>query len=365
MSFIPRYVVPHYTAPAVSNSHLILCYRNFQSKSSTYSHVGLGVNAINTGKVLRANQVRCDVFPVWTVTDIANVITSNPTVTHLVIEAPFVGNGEITGLVNKYTNIHFACRCHSQLAFLQCEAGAIQLIRDYITLQGSSLNFDLAVNSDRFGHFVEQVYGPRALYLPNLYYLDPVQMRVWSPPGQNLNIGSFGAIRLLKNHITAAGAALMIASTHKSQLKFYLSISREENGRGVLNAIRNLFANVPFAQLIEVPWTNWPNFKQIIGNLDLHMQLSMTETFNITCADAVASGVPTVASEALDWVPQRWVADIDNVANVARVGWQLLTDPHAPQDGLASLQQFNTQSLTKWIGWLNGNPVSMPSYHLS
>jgi hypothetical protein len=355
---------PHYSVPSVPKAHVAICYRNFQAKSSSYSHVGLGINSIHTGKVLRAAHVRTDVFPVWEYPDIVNVLRSNPTITHMVIEAPFVSLTNMTRLVNSNSNVEFTCRTHSQIAFLQVEAGAIQLIRDYIRLQAGSLNFKVSVNSDRLGTFLNQVYNADVLYIPNLYYTDITQQRVWHAPSKLLKIGSYGAVRLMKNHITAAAAALMIAVEHKKDLQFYLSVNRVENGTGVIQSIVNMFNSVPYANLIQTPWTDWPDFRNIIANLDLHMQLSMSETFNITTADAACAGIPTCSSEALDWVPQSWVCDIDNASEVAQKGWHLLNDQQAGKRGLASLQDFNKMSLSKWLQWLSGDAKTMTDYFL-
>jgi hypothetical protein len=360
---------PHYTQPSVQNAHLILCYRNFKHHHHHHhhhSHVGLGINCLHTAKVLRANKVRVDVHPVWTADDINTIINQNPTITHVLVEAPFIGSKEFIILANQHTNINFSCRTHSQLAFLAVEPGAINLIRDYIRNQDQSLNFRISVNSDRIGTVLEQIHGSPILLLPNLYYLDQVQARSWHAPSKLLKIGSFGAIRLMKNHVTAAGAALMIASIYKKDLEFYISVNRQENtGSGsVINSIRNLFNRIPYAKLIEIPWSDWSDFRHIIGNLDLHIQTSMSETFNITTADAVSMGIPTVSSAALAWVPKRWIADIDDANDIARVGWQLLNEAHAAFDGMAHLRSFNQQSLSLWLQWLNGDHKTMPNYHL-
>src|SRR5271166_5266025 len=125
---------PHYSLPSPQKAHLVLCYRNFQAQDPAYSHVGLGVNALLTAKVLRSAGIRVDVKPVWTYKDVISVLTKNPTITHLIVEAPFLPNNQLQQIVNQFHEVEFACRTHSQLGFLQCEAGAIALIRDYIRL---------------------------------------------------------------------------------------------------------------------------------------------------------------------------------------------------------------------------------------
>jgi len=358
---------PHYTDPSPPNSHIIICYRDPAARYSTYSPVGLGINAHMSAKVLRNCGIRVDVCAVSGSDHIASILRSKPTATHVIIEAAFISVENVGVLTRQFGNTEFSCRIHSQVAFLQCEPQAISMIRDYVRLQDHTLNFRLSVNSDRIGTFLEQVYGSSILLLPNLYFIDNPQIRTFREPASLLRVGSFGALRLMKNHATGVSAALMMASVHRRDLEFYLSVGREEGGgNSILAAVRNLFTGVPFGKLREIPWSNWSDFRHIIANLDLHMQLSVSETYNITTADACAQGVPTVCSGALDWTPASWHADIDDVSDIARVGWALLTDPYACARGLAGLTNYNKMSLSKWMDWLSayhGAVKTMPHLH--
>jgi hypothetical protein len=73
--------------------------------------------------------------------------------------------------------------------------------------------------------------------------------------------------------------------------------------------------------------------------MDLALQVSCTETFNLTAADAVAEGVPCVTSSAIEWTPRHWHADVDSVEDIARIGLALLRDPHAPGEGRRALER--------------------------
>jgi hypothetical protein len=231
-------------------------------------------------------------------------------------------------------------------------------------MQDQSLNFRVSVNSDRLGIFLDQAYAANTLLLPNLYYTERAKQAEWHPPAKLLKIGSFGAIRLLKNHISSAAASLMIASTYKKDLQFYISVSRVENGKGVIDAIRNMFSSVNYAKLIEIPWSDWSDFTRIIENLDLHMQMSFTETFNLTTADACSVSVPTVSSDAIEWIPQSYIANADDPQSIAQTGWTLINNPQAGRQGLAALQNYNSTSIDKWVKWLDGNNSTMTNYFL-
>lgn len=354
----------HYTDPTLANAHVLICYRNFQRKNPAYLHIGLGVNALHTAKTLRAAKIRTDIHPIWDAVDLKHALAHRPTVTHVVIEAPFIGGNDLIPVLHAYADIHFICRCHSNIGFLQVEASAINLIREYLGIQDQFLNFRLAVNSVRLGTFLQEVYNGTVALLPNLYFVDHPRVRNWNPLGKVIRAGSFGSIRLQKNHITSAAAALMMAHVHNRDLEFFISVGREEHGRGTVQAISNMFTHLRWAKLIELPWDSWTNFRSHMSTLDIHFQLSMSETFNIVTADAVAEGIPTVVGESVDWAPPDWVAEIDDPKSAADKGWSLLNNPNAGKRGLHYLQDHNKHSLVKWEDWITGHADTMVDYHL-
>ena len=343
-----------------SKAHIAIFYRNFQLKpvagkvGMPHSHIGLGVSATHTAKVLRRQHVKTDVYGVWLSQDVENILNQTPSVTHAIIEAPWIGLREMESLLFRFPDVEFIVRSHSQVGFLQVEAGAIQLIRDYALLQDGTLNFSIAGNSTRFCEFMELTYKVRCLYLPNLYDHERVhkhEFRAHSP-GNLLRVSSFGAIRLLKNHSTAAAAALMLARLRNSDLEFYMNVNREEHGNGVLHAIRNLFKGLPWAKLIEVPWQPWGSFRQTVGHMDIALQVSATETFNIVTADACAEGVPSVIGESIDWLPSEWVANIDDANEIALVANNLLSDPRSGKKATHHLERYVDASTKVWIDFL-------------
>jgi glycosyltransferase involved in cell wall biosynthesis len=193
----------------------------------------------------------------------------------------------------------------------------------------------------------------RCLFLPNLYDLEYEHKHHHYQPGV-LRVASFGALRLLKNHMTSAAAALLIARYEQTNLEFWVSVNREENAgsKGILQAIRNLYQGVTWARLVESPWEEWSAFRRTIAKMDLYLQPSYTETFNITVADAIVEGVPAVVSEAIDWAPDGWKADPDNVEEIARVGCAHLHNPKAAEEGLAALREHVHEGVRLWLKFL-------------
>lgn len=352
----------HYLNPNRKSAHVVLFYRNFMSMPGGYCHVGLGNNGIHTVRVLRKHGIRADLYGVREPADIRKILTEIGPATHVVIEAFWVSLPELQSLMAEFPNSHFIVRSHSQISFLQVEAGAIKNLRDLVTYQEGALNLTVAANNRKMCDFVEKTYLGRCLYLPNLYDLDRVHRRMpmVGHHHRTLRIGSFGALRLLKNHTAAAAAALLIAERKRCDLEFWISVNRKENNGsdGILQSLRNMFQGLPWAKLHEHPWEMWPDFRRSVAHMDLTIQASFTETFNITAADSVAEGVPCVTGPAIEWVPSSWQADVDTANDIARVGMALLADPLAAEEGLESLKHYSHTGAERWLRYLDENPTN-------
>lgn len=347
-----------YTDPSLSNCHLLIAYYNF--RSSYYSHVGLGVNAMHTLRVLRRKNVRADAIGVKSPDEIEKFLNDNPSVTHVVVEAPWIKTDRLAQMLMKYQAVHFIIRSHSQIGFLQVEAGAVTLLREQLVLQEDVPNLTIAANSRKLTEFFHDIYKSRCLYLPNLYDLERVRTKRQEPyDHRELRIGSFGALRILKNHTTAAAAALVIARERNANLKFWISVNREEHGKGVLQTIRNMFSGLAWATLVESPWQQWADFRSTVAYMDLCLQVSFTETFNIVTADATAEGVPSVVSPAIEWVPSNWKADPDTIDEIAKTGSMLLSSIAGVTAGQKALADFCKESTAIWLNYLGSNPAAL------
>jgi hypothetical protein len=349
----------HYLNPDKQAARVLIFYRCFKASENPKCHVGLGVGALHSVRILRRHKIQSDAFGVWTVDDVRARLREQPQTTHAVIEAPWISADATQKLMSEFPGVHFLVRCHSQIGFLQVEAGAITILRDLLLLQDGAVNLTVAANNRRLKSWVERTYDGACLYLPNLYDLERVARKRDRPHDHRLlRIASFGALRLLKNHTTAAAAAMMVARQRGSDLEFWVNVNREEHGKGVLDALRAMFRGLCWAKLVEQPWEDWAKFRRTVAHIDLGMQISMTETFNITTADAVAEGVPCVTTPAIEWVPAYWQVESDRVEDVARVAGHLLSSTDGAADGLCALKRYCEEATDRWLRYLDGNPAA-------
>jgi hypothetical protein len=336
----------------LTGRRVLLAYKNFAANRNI-SHIGLGVAAMNTAKSLRQQGYTVDVTPIVNAAELEARLT--PDVSHVVVSAPWIPTADWLRILRAHSDVCFAVNCHSNVGFLQADANGVKLIREAMEIERGAWNFRVAGNSRKFCRWLCDTYRTPCQYLPNLYYLDgnpPPHHPLFSSGA--LRIGAFGATRPLKNFMSAAGAAIEVAAQLHTQLELWVSAGRTEGGGGsILEAVRSMIGGLPNVRLVESGWQSWPNFRITVRHMHLLLQPSYTESFNMVTADGVAEGVPSVVSEAIEWAPDHWKAPVDDVQQIARVARYLLTDPHAPEDGLLALRRHNRDGLESWKGFLN------------
>ncbi len=323
---------------------VIIAYKNFAAHRNI-SHIGLGVAAINTVKVLRHHGIKAEVWPILGGDDLRRRLSATPA-EHVIISAPWIPTTDLQALSNDFASTQFAVNCHSNVGFLQADRNGVKLIREAMELELGTSNIHLAGNSRRFCDWVESTFGAPCAYLPNLYWLQNFAARQVPWTCGTVRIGAFGATRPLKNLMSAAGAALEIARHLRTPLEFWLSGGRTEGGgETVLGAVQEMLEGLPGVSLRLNGWQSWPAFRKTVAHMHLLLQPSYTESFNIVTADGVAEGVPSVVSNAIDWAPDDWKANVDDVLDIARVGRRLLRDCRAADDGRKSLVSYNADGV--------------------
>jgi hypothetical protein len=329
---------------------LILAYKNFAANRNI-SHIGLGVAALNTAKVLRANGIAAEVWPITNAAELSGLLDSS--VSHVVTSAPWIPGEQWQRLTAEHPDITFAVNCHSNVGFLQADANGVRRLRDGLELERGTWNFHVAGNSRKFCDWIRAAYRAPCAYLTNLYYLEAERHHPRAPfSSGTLRMGAFGATRPLKNLMSAAGAALEIAGRRNTPLEFWVSAGRAEGGLTIMDAVRAMMAGLPHVRLVENGWQTWPRFRETVRHMHLLLQPSYTESFNMVTADGVAEGVASVVSEAIDWAPTAWKAGFDHVNEIARVGTHLLADPYAAAEGFQALEAHNAEGLRCWKSYL-------------
>ncbi len=352
---------PHPVNPALPSVRVILAIKNF-AKVQGVCHIGLGVTALNTMRVLRRHGVQCEAWSAQTAKELYDLISvderTNPSrpVTHVVISAPsWVQPVSFSDFSHRWPNIEFVQLNHSGTAYLSIDKYGIRNIREVLQLSHALHNVRVAGNNQRFTKWASDSFGASVLYLPNLYdtttFVNPVVQRKDYDP---LRIGSFGAGRPWKNLLTAAESAVQMARRMNVALELYVNTMRPDGGQRQIESRIELFDNLPHAKLVEVPWALWPQFRKVVSTMDLLISPSFDETFCVIAADGIAEGVPSVATAAMEWLPHSWHSQPCDPSSVTSIGMGLLHNrAGAIHDGRIGLVNFVSSGIAHWINYLN------------
>lgn len=277
-----------------------------------------------------------------------------------IIEALWVTPTKISELVHLHPTVEFIIRVHSKTPFLAMEGMAIGWIRAYNQISNTFVSFNNKQTSEDFNSI-----GIVNYYLPNIYNevssckrsIFKYLVRKINPNQLNKRIyrfGCFGAIRPFKNHLNQAMAAIKFAESKGAKARFYVNAGRLEGGENVLKNLRALFKNTPH-KLIELGWYTHEEFIELINRMDLCLQVSYTESFNIVSADVVSQGVPLVVSEEIDWIKSNNVDpnDVQQIAN--KIDYVLRFKEHLVESNMRDLHAYNKHANSIWHKYLLNN----------
>lgn len=275
------------------------------------------------------------------------------------LEALWVPPYKFKELTALHKNVKFVIRVHSNIPFLANEGMAIQWIKECSEIPGVEIAFN---NLGTLRDF--KSVDLHAHYLPNLYYHDKIAnietsslfnkflcsiIKKKKSKREIINIGCFGAIRPMKNQLMQAIAAVEFSNKHGYILNFHINSTRvEQKGESALKNIKSLFKNSKH-NLIEHGWADHTKFLELVKKMDLGMQVSLTESFNIVTADFVSQKVPIVVSTDISWMPNITKTTPLSVQKIVKKMDDCFKDKDAfVKASLRNLHQYNKNSLHAW-----------------
>lgn len=284
----------------------------------------------------------------------------NP-VTDVIIEAFWVVPEKFDVLEAACPWARFIVRNHSETPFLANEGIGfdwtlryVERPRTYISCNAPRMLADTRfLVGAKHPEWTKQEVNDKVPYLPNFYPLDDAS---WSPVDHHkpwLDVGCFGAIRPLKNHIVQAVAAIKFAEHHHKGLRFHINAGRVEmNGSPILNNLRGIFSKYPNHELVEHAWRPHAEFKQLIRSMDIVSQISLSETFNIVAADAVSQGVALVGTKEIPWMSALFHADptdSESCADAMIRAYALKRRAPSINLNIGGLHDYNRRSIREWV----------------
>jgi len=193
---------------------------------------------------------------------------------------------------------------------------------------------------------------PEVYYLPDYYPVKVVDIK--ARDRKEIVIGCYGSIRPLKNQLIQAVAAIKFADMIGKKLSLHINgLDVETEGMPILQNLRDLFAGTPHT-LVEDKWVSHADFLNSLKNIDLGMQVSLTETFCIVAADLVSSSVPTVVSHEVVWasgVAKTSPTDGGAIAQKLKEVWALRD--FVIRENHSGLEKFVQNSKKIWLGFVS------------
>jgi hypothetical protein len=243
----------------------------------------------------------------------------------VIIEALWVVPSKFEVLTALHPKVKWVIRLHSELPFIANEGVTFDWVYQYLQFK----NVSVGVNSKRMEREMEFYLKTttdispvkavrKVIYLPN-YYPENFKSKEMDKTKNTIDISCFGAIRPLKNHLIQAFAAIMFAEKVGKKLNFHINTQRiEQRGESVLRNLRSLFESYAGKHtLIEHEWYAKDEFLQTCRLMDIGMQCSLSETFNLVTADHISQGIPVVTSSEIQWVDQNFQADPTDSRSIA------------------------------------------------
>lgn len=229
----------------------------------------------------------------------------------VVIEALWVVPEKFDILKKLHPRVKWFVHLHSHMPFIATEGIAMGWIHGYL-----KRGVDMIANSRESYEALQAIVQREHLsYLPNVYIREQHSVKRNLVKDGEINVACFGAVRPLKNQLLQALAAIQFAKERGLFLRFHINGTRTETGgEPVLKSIRQLFEGLaPDVGLLEEHhWMEPDHFlHELRKKIDIGLQVSLTETFNIVGADYVSAGLPTVFSKEVAWAG-RFSKAIDN-----------------------------------------------------
>lgn len=295
-------------------------------------------------KMLRSNSIDAIAHEVFDGNGIDRLVTlCRPRAA--VLEALWVTPAKLAQLAALHPKITWVVRIHSNLPFLANEGMAMEWLGKISQIGNPKVI--IAANSRVMQRDLQSLLGSDVIYLPNHYDVEVRHSR--KKVGSVLDVSCFGAIRPLKNQLIQAAAAIMYADAAHKKLRFHINSSRVEGqALPILKNIRALFDFSPH-KLVEHDWLTHREFKRLIrAEIDLGLQVSYSETYNIVAADHIDCGVPVVTSDEVAFVHYQFQATPNSTSDIVEKMHLALHSESGARSNTRRLQKVNEVAETVW-----------------
>jgi hypothetical protein len=258
-----------------------------------------------------------------------------------IIEALWVVPEKFEVLQKLHPKVRWFTRLHSDIAFLAQEGISMLWIPQYLA-RGVGVITNSLETQRAFKYL-----GWDSVFLPNYY---PASFGSRKDRSMILDVGCFGAVRPLKNQLIQAIAAIRYAELNDQFLRFHVNHTRIEGGESVIKNLRSLFKESPH-RLIEHEWHSHDEFKKLLKKMDVVMQVSFSETFNIVAADSVSVGTPCIPSKEIEWMHPLSHVETNHIESIINGISKAMRYTLLLRLNQIRLWNFSRKAKKAWLNW--------------
>lgn len=246
-------------------------------------------------------------------------IVTDKNATHVIIEALWVTPEKLEEILSlkRHKGRKWIVRIHSKVSFIAHEGLAFDYISKYAKLSNKFKNLYIAPNNEEFTDDLISLYRGNFVYLPNIYCKEKFNQAKKCKVCEktSINIGCFGAIRPMKNHLIQAIAAIEFANIIDKKLFFHINIRAEQKGEQIYKNLEKLFNTTVDINghkkhtLVTHNWLSHNDFLNLVSSMDIGLQVSFNESFNIVASDFITADIPIVISPEIKTILPIFRAD--------------------------------------------------------
>lgn len=244
----------------------------------------------------------------------------------VIIEAFWVVPEKFEILTQLHPNVKWIIRNHSAMPFIASEGIIIDWSLRYVDYKNVYIACNEYRTYEQFRFLVndKQKTDKKVLYLPNTYPTKNFKKRIYNKDNffheeGIVNIGCFGSVRPLKNHLMQAQAAIQFSKSMGRYLKFHINSAHiEDGGNSALHNLIDLFNHTENCELVCHDWLEHNEFLDLCSKMDIGLQVSFTETFNIVAADLTSQDVPVIGSNEISWLYDDYKTNPNDSLDITR-----------------------------------------------
>jgi len=324
----------------------ILKRKEVKNPNDNEIYVGMSTGLYNSvsfihGMIAEMDDIVSDMVVVGDNNDIDREVNKHKP-DYVIIEALWVVPSKFEVLCKLHPKVKWIIRLHSELPFIAGEGIAMDWIGEYskfdnliVACNAPRMHNDIKFYLRYLNSWTDKITDERVIYLPNYYPPESLKKKTNEKFAQmkqhsSINVGCFGAVRPLKNHLNQAMSAIKFANKIGKKLNFHINADRiEMQGQPALHNLIGLFKH--FAdkghQLICHDWCDHSEFLVLCELMDIGMQVSLTETFNIVGADLLSQGVPIIGSSEIPWLKDKACASPVDTEDIAGLMAKIYKSP--------------------------------------